>query len=398
MADQAPPPATCGSGGASPVPEFFEGTEKRIEVDFCGAGDLRKVPNAAWEEVIKLSQTLPLNRKETDAFTSYLLSESSFIVYRTKLILKTCGRTVPISGVRRMMSAAAEVGLEPEWLCYSRKNFLAPGEQPKEHASPEAEIASCSAACQGIGDAYVLGPLTGEHWLLYDAQFKHVDSNTRGDFHVDIMMYDLSPAACVNFFSKAPEGCPKGAKTMTTKSGLGDVAAMMDAEIDDYCFAPCGYSCNIHAKDGSYAVVHVTPQEDCSYASFETNFGSNKDATIQEEAVGNRLSELVRKVLQVFQPGRFTMTLFTDRGAEEAIGASPWDAANGLYACKHRTSTKFELDYMVTVANYAAASAQGARGLKRAAGDREAAQRSPPPRLPRTNGTEGSKQVCAAAS
>jgi len=381
LAAFTPPPATCPSG--SPLP-FFEGTEKRIEVDFAGEGDLRKVPNADWEEVIRLSQTLALHRKETEQFTSYLLSESSLIIYPTKLVLKTCGRTVPISGVKKMFSCASSVGLEPEWLCYSRKNFLAPGEQPTVHASSEVEIATCKSACNNVGDSYILGPLTGEHWLVYDAQFKVTDCSQRGDFHVDIMMYNLDPTCCRHFFSTAPEGCPTAAKAMTKESGLGDCADLINGEVDDYCFAPCGYSCNIHAKDGAYAMVHVTPQEDCSYASFETNFGSQMDS-VSHQQVGASLSGLVRRVLQVFRPGKFTMTLFMDQGAEKAIGSAPFDAPDGSYQRKTCTSTQFEQDYICTVANYTIL--ESARGVKRPGASEEAlgAVKSPPPRLPRTS-------------
>lgn len=365
MAASAPPPATCPSN--SPVP-FFEGTEKRIEIDFAGIGDLRQVANAAWEEVVRLSQTMVLHRKETEMFTSFLLSESSLIVYPGKLILKTCGRTVPLNGVQRIFALAATVGLEPEWMCYSRKNFLAPGEQPKEHASQEVEIDSCRRLCRGVGDGYVLGPLTGEHWLMYSAEFKETDCSVRGEFHVDLMMYDLSPNSCAHFFSGAPEGCRDGAKAMTQCSGLGEVAALINAEVDDYCFSPCGYSCNMHAKDGSYAMVHVTPQVACSYASFETNFGSKREAMSQQE-VGARLNELVLKVLKVFKPGNFTMTLFTDKGAEKAIGTAPFEGPGSGYLRKTCTSTQFEQEFLATVVNYTAQ--EPTRGTKRPADARE---------------------------
>merc|ERR1711920_623381 len=93
-------------------------------------------------------------------------------------------------------------------------------------------------------------------------------------------------------------------------------------EVDDYCFAPCGYSCNVHAGD-TYAMVHVTPQEGCSYASFETNFGATRDA-LPESGIGKRLSSLVGQVLDAFRPGRLTMTLFVDMGAMPALEGAPF--------------------------------------------------------------------------
>lgn len=106
------------------VPHFFEGTEKRIEIDFAGEGDLREVPRRGWEEVIELSGTKILHRKETSHFTSFLLSESSLIVYPRKLVLKTCGNTVPLGSVSKIWELATEQNLDPEWFCYSRKKLL----------------------------------------------------------------------------------------------------------------------------------------------------------------------------------------------------------------------------------------------------------------------------------
>lgn len=347
MGDQPQSPVTRASEASLP---FFEGTEKRIEIDFAGSGDLRKVPQEGWDEVVRLSATLILNQKDTPEFRSYLLSESSLIVYPGKVILKTCGKTVPTRSIPKILSLAKTIDMSVEWLSYSRKDFLAPSEQPPEHQSHEAEISSCREVCNGVGDAYVLGPLTGEHWLVYDAEFIKTDCSQRGDYQIDIMMYDLPPDVSRVFETSEPEGSRKGAETMTHDSGLTKVAESIGGQIDDYCFAPCGYSCNMHAGE-AYAMVHVTPQPECSYASFETNFGSVRGSTISED--GSRsLNDLVGQVLDVFRPGRFTITVFFDEGAKAAMGNAPWDACSQRYKRKTFTSTYFEQDYCASIASY----------------------------------------------
>eukprot|EP00440_Ansanella_granifera_P002435 gb/GFBE01002646.1/.p1 GENE.gb/GFBE01002646.1/~~gb/GFBE01002646.1/.p1 ORF type:complete len:343 (+),score=86.59 gb/GFBE01002646.1/:1-1029(+) len=333
------------------VPAFFEGTEKRVEIDFRGSGDLRNVPRSHWDEVIRLSGTQILNCKVTKEFTSFLLSESSLIVYPRKAILKTCGRTVPVAAVPKIFEAAKEQNLEAEWLCYSRKNFLAPHEQPEEHQSQEAEIEICRQACGKVGDGYVLGPMTGEHWLIYDASFQYVDSSSRGDFQVDIMMYDLPKDVQAKFYTDQPEGSAEGARKMTQESGLGGIIEWTGGEVDDYCFDKCGYSCNVHAGD-AYAMVHVTPQDECSYASFESNFGSSRDGLPGEGSNIPKLQELVTKVLDVFRPGRVTITLFIDQGAAPSVGSAPFEAASKTYRRRNTTSTWFEADYSAVIANF----------------------------------------------
>jgi len=341
---------TAAAGG--PQGGFFEGTEKRVEVDFAPAGgsDLRVVTHEDWADVVRLSQTTIIGRKETANFTSFLLSESSLIVYPGKVVIKTCGRTVPLASIRKILELGRGAGMEPEWLCYSRKNFLAPSQQPKEHQSSEAEIALCREAC-GIGEAYILGPLTGEHWLLYNAEFKQVDSSVRGDFTVDMMMYGLPEDVRNKFYTDKPEGSREGAEEMTRASGLGAMAETINGEVDDYCFAPCGYSCNAHAGD-TYFITHVTPEEGCSYASFETNFGSSLSGEALTTSAAKPLNDLIRRVLDVFKPERLTMTLFIDVGALEAIGDAPFAATDASYRRANTNSYHFETDYIATVGNF----------------------------------------------
>ncbi len=52
------------------------------------------------------------------------------------------------------------------------------------------------------------------------------------------------------------------------RSGIGDL--FPGAVCDDFLFDPCGYSVNGLLGEG-YFTIHITPQEGCSYASFETN-------------------------------------------------------------------------------------------------------------------------------
>jgi hypothetical protein len=50
--------------------------------------------------------------------------------------------------------------------------------------------------------------------------------------------------------------------------------------------------------DGHYFTIHITPEPDFSYVSFETNVPYSQ------------YHELVRKVVSIFNPGKFTTTIF----------------------------------------------------------------------------------------
>lgn len=98
---------------------------------------------------------------------------------------------------------------------------------------------------------------------------------------------------------------------VTEACGLVDVypaSKYPDARIDSYLFTPCGYSANGvvpipgDAENTHYWTVHVTPEPQCSYASFETNVPTRHS--------GRTTVDVVQQVVGIFKPGRFSVTLF----------------------------------------------------------------------------------------
>ncbi|KAK3762515.1 hypothetical protein RRG08_017237 [Elysia crispata] len=84
----------------------------------------------------------------------------------------------------------------------------------------------------------------------------------------------------------------------TKRSGIWDI--IPGIKIDDFLFDPCGYSMNGILPGGYYITIHVTPEPHCSYVSFESNVP-------QASYEG-----LILKVLEVFNPGKFLMTVFAN--------------------------------------------------------------------------------------
>ena len=59
------------------------------------------------------------------------------------------------------------------------------------------------------------------------------------------------------------------------------------------------------AGGGIYYTIHITPELECCYVSFETNWaGRQQDIT-----------RLIQSVVSFFRPGHFTLTLFEDQGS-----------------------------------------------------------------------------------
>ena len=113
------------------------------------------------------------------------------------------------------------------------------------------------------------------------------------------MMFDMAPEVASIFFKENGDGKEMTGKEMTAKSGIDHLCP--GATIDETAFTPCGYSMNAILHD-SYFTIHITPEKECSYASFETN------TCLRDYA------SMVRNVLNVFRPKRFVITMFGDEG------------------------------------------------------------------------------------
>ena len=115
-------------------PPVFEGSEKRIEVDFdfspaSPAGGLRALARSQLDELMTLAACTIVSKKSTAEFDSYVLSESSLFVYPSKYILKTCGTTKLLCSVPRLAEMAAELGMNPSRCKFTRASYLFPDQQ-----------------------------------------------------------------------------------------------------------------------------------------------------------------------------------------------------------------------------------------------------------------------------
>jgi S-adenosylmethionine decarboxylase len=256
---------------------------------------------------------------QNEYFDSYLLSESSLFVWPKKVILKTCGTTTLLLALSSILDMARSVGLTYVGeLFYSRRNYFKPLAQLAPHSSFEDEV----KFLDGIftGSAYVLGKKNGDHWYLYlTDKDEYIDNSAPAvpgqrlptvkisklmrpmepDYTLELLMTDLDEEVMKKFYKKPGVTAKSAAKS----TGLAEL--FPEATIDDYLFDPCGYSLNGLLGDG-YFTIHITPQPNCSYASFETNIECDYPA-------------LIKKVLSVFQPKNFTATLFAGHISKETV-------------------------------------------------------------------------------
>ena len=212
-------------------------------------------------------------------------------VFANKIIIKTCGSTTLLLALEALLQIASKCDLtEVDYLFYSRKNFLEPEQQLFPHRGFEEEF-SLLEHLFPEGHAYTLGQVNGDHWNIFILENEDAVQKDH-DQTFEILMHDLDPEAAKIFYR---DESFVSSRNTTIKSRISEL--LPGAILDDLVFNPCGYSINA-ILGPYYFTIHVTPQQEFSYASFETNYPF--DST--------QLDETTKKVLSIFRPGRFTVT------------------------------------------------------------------------------------------
>ncbi|EAA14565.4 AGAP009619-PA [Anopheles gambiae str. PEST] len=279
---------------------FFEGVEKLLEIWFepstaCKNADLRKIPRPMWDALLKTVRCEIISFTRNDQIDAYVLSESSMFVSKRRWILKTCGTTTPLQCFEPLLRLAAEIAgyTEIEDLFYSRKNYKRPELQVSPHRGFDEEVAFLDSFFDD-GRAYSLGAINRDCWHL-NSQLIEASMQPDPDQTIEILMTDLDPSVMAIF---TKDVCTT-AKEATQKSGIHRLLPGM--VIDDYLFDPCGYSMNGISKNGCYMTIHITPEREFSYVSFESNVASSD------------YGELIKRVTRTFQPGKFIVTVFANK-------------------------------------------------------------------------------------
>lgn len=315
----------------------FEGCEKKLKLDFTrstpsGEGSLRAIPREQIDHFLLVAQCEVISHISNDHFDAYVLSESSLFVYDTKMIIKTCGTTTLLQCLPTLLPYTNTQGFaDPPVLQFSRTNFMFPKKQPFPHRSFQME-ASFLESLYPEGCAHVLGPMNGPRWHLYTAGTNRESS----DCTLEIVMFKLDRSAMGHFYKKTDE--KEYTKEDATRcSGIDSI--IPGATIDSHLFEPCGYSCN-GMKDETYFTIHVTPEPECSFVSFETNL------------VLDNYDALVQNVLGIFKPGAFLISVLADsQGFKDAKAHHSWDGAE-LYTNNGTTSHSFPFGGNVAVGQF----------------------------------------------
>jgi len=292
---------------------FFEGSEKKLEIVVKNptGNSLRNIKKSFWVDIVQSSGAQILSSIHNTCLSAYLLSESSLFVWDDRIVMITCGETKLIQAVHTFLKKFQKEEILS--LIFQRKNEYCSHLQKTNFFSDIDSIKNIFS-----GKSYRFGNMDGHHNFLY-----HLDKDffpSSNDCTHELLMYHLGNDAQEIF-------CQEGQEKNKVREFLKLNKYFSDWEIDDFLFKPFGYSLNA-IKDQYYFTIHVTPQEEASYASFETNlelWGEHKNFGIQ--------------ILQAFSPQSFDLVSFNG-----FIPEKPFQ--NNNYPVKH-VEEKLKCGYKV---------------------------------------------------
>lgn len=279
----------------------FEGPEKTLRVYFDDSANLLEHGERAWQQVLDTVRCKILSSEKSETAHTYLLSESSLIVYKTSVMLKTCGTTTLIYGLPHILALAGE---PPGAVVYSRRSYFFPQKQCHPHGCWPHEVELLRRMFPNGGTSTAtFGQDCKWHLFAYVAQ-RAQRPNACAPY-LELMMSGLSADACQRFSVRSDsmsvvslestcdvelDGKERLGVEMTRHAGIDRIFGVAQA-IDAHAFDPCGYSCNALVAS-AYFTVHVTPERASSYASFETN------APLAAEDA----AAVFARVLRIFRP------------------------------------------------------------------------------------------------
>lgn len=285
------------------VPQmFFEGSEKKFELISRGAR-FRERPASFYHGLVECAGAKVLSVVSNESLDAYLLSESSLFVSDDCITMLTCGRTTLVKAAMVLIESLGVENLD--FLSYERKNEYFPHQQETDFFK-DVELLRTRIP----GRSFRFGFPDEHHLMVFHLDKPFVPRSQ--DCTLELLMYNLQGPARALF---------DGGQTLENVRRLSRLDQIFPGfKIDDHLFQPCGYSLNA-IRGSEYYTVHVTPEEQASYVSFETNI-----------RLGDAISSTLRNVIEVFQPRSFDVIYFHPKHEMRAFDMSPFVRSN--YVCQ----------------------------------------------------------------
>lgn len=298
---------------------MFESSEKKIEIIFSPDSlSLFKKPESFWKDLLDSCNAKIVSKSVFPKIHSYILFESTLLIWSHRLVLITCGNTMLFKAFIKIINSFPKAGIQTSF--FQRKKEYFPQQQKSCFYK---DIKNIKPFVDGT--AYRFGPFDSQHFFLFhSAGNKNLNTSTPSSIKeqtLEILMYD----------SKLYKD--SSAKTiLKLKQALNNDFPKF--QIQEHAFVPKGYSLNA-IKDHFYYTIHITPQKSSFYISFETNI---KDKSIQI---------LTQKILNIFQPNTFDFILFKSGSENQQFKKQDFisQSYNEKYAFYKSLSCNYDVTY-----------------------------------------------------
>ncbi|MCK0070641.1 S-adenosylmethionine decarboxylase proenzyme [Kordiimonas laminariae] len=297
---------------------FFEGSEKKAEIILSSnkINLLDDTYNDFWADMVEKCHAQILSSTTNDRCKAFLLSESSLFVWSDRLLILTCGTTRLVKAVEYFLQKFGTDAVEQ--VIYQRKNEYF---SHKQHSNVLDDVALLNEYVPG--STFRFGELDSHHGYLFsvDNDFRSQDS----DRTYELLVYQIG----------------REASTKLTDPSLScaDVFEFLELDeiipgfqVDDFLFEPFGYSLNA-IKGDDYLTIHITPQANSSYVSFESSVD---------------LIEHAPRILKVLRPASFDLMTYNDFDFADRIS----EMIPEEYVSKELVSYKMPSGYDVKFASF----------------------------------------------
>lgn len=320
----------------SKQPNYFEGREKKLQLCFSPINPINDSPTGQHMPQLETMRSLScddiklfldaagckilssVSNATTDA---YLLSESSLFISDFCLTLKTCGTTPLLHALPIIKRLALDrLSLALVSVQFSRVAYCFPYDQSFPHNCFEDEVSFLDIELDIKGRHFETQQLACSYWYFYVAKLEHHENKkccsldhhyhhelsiqdgsvSKEDKNVtlEVFMFGLDPSVMNQFmFHDLPHlvGTDSITNGVTFTTGIYNLLGATDA-IDAYNFEPCGYSLNSLALN-SFCSIHISPEPEVSYVSFET------------KTTSALFPGILSNVVKLFKPSQFSVSL-----------------------------------------------------------------------------------------
>jgi S-adenosylmethionine decarboxylase len=331
---------TCGTTTLlNAVSRIFE-----IARDYCQMDDLDAIfysrkaflfpekqawPHGRWgDEVNYLDELFPSDSYETSGYVVGKINGDHWCLYTaTPRILNEDGVELVERPESDTESAAVSSPTRPP-----RRRYNSNGDTDSDAVDVDDEYDHCDDVDSDSDDEdddnvtleimmQDLDPeLTRKFWRTEEEQKEAAEREAHEAAHGKPDLSNIINLARPNGVDGIHKNIRKAERRLLNDTKICDIYP--NSIVDDFLFDPCGYSLN-GLLGPYYYTIHVTPEDICSYASFETSVPVRKfysHIRPGSESEYETFEDVVHAVVDKFKPGRFSVTLFTRRSVGKRHG------------------------------------------------------------------------------